>query len=226
MAPDDKRFSATTRCEHCANSAPMEIVADHSGVRSYDDPHSNSSWEAGNVYELLRCPACDGVTLRSYYWHDMAMDPSEIEFTTLYPSGVDRPVGLPDSLARAFDAAQKVRNIDANAYGVLLGRVLELVCQDRNATGKYLADKLGDLASKGEIPDKLVGVANGLKDLRNVGAHPTLGELTGAELPILDRLCRAILEYVYSAPYIAQQAETCFQQLKDKTSPESSGNGN
>lgn len=221
MAPDDKRFSGTTRCEHCGNSAPMEIVADYSGIRSCDDhPCSDLSWEAGNVYELLRCPACDGVTLRSYYWHDMAMDPSEIEFKTLYPSGVDRPVGLPDLLARAFDAAQKVRNIDANAYGVLLGRLLELVCRDRNATGKHLAGKLGDLASKGEIPDKLVGVANGLKDLRNVGAHATLGELSAGEVPILDQLCRAILEYVYSAPFIAQQAETLLQQLKDKTSPE------
>ncbi len=225
MVPDEKRFRGTTRCDHCGNSAPMEIVADYSGVRSYNDnPRSYLSWEAGNVYELLRCPACDSVTLQSFYWHDMAMDPSEIEFKTLYPSGVDRPVGLPDSLARAFDAAQKVRNIDANAYGVLLGRVLELVCQDRNATGKNLGNKLGNLASKGEIPKKLVGVANGLQDLRNVGAHPTLGELTPAELPILDRLCRAILEYVYSAPYIAQQAETCFQRLKDKTSPESSDN--
>jgi len=118
-----------------------------------------------------------------------------------------------------------VRNIDANAYGVLLGRILELVCQDPNAIGKYLANKLGDLASKGEIPDRLVGVANGLKDLRNVGAHPTLGELTAVELPILDRLCRAILEYVYSAPYIANQAENCFQQLKDKTSHSLSDDG-
>lgn len=221
MPPDEMRFSGTIRCEHCGNSAPMEIVANYSGTRSYADPRCELSWNAGDVYELLRCPACESVTLRSYYWHDLAMDPSEVEFKTLYPSGVDRPVGLPDSIARALDAARNVRNIDANSYGVSLGRVLELVCQDRNATGNYLADKLGDLASKGEIPEKLVGVANRLKDLRNVGAHPTLGELTPAELPILDRLCLAILEYVYSAPYIAQQAESYFQQLKDKTSPES-----
>ena len=100
---------------------------------------------------------------------------------------------------------------------MLLGRLLELVCQDRNASGKYLGTRLKDLASKGEIPDKLVGVADGLKNLRNVGAHPTLGELTVSELPIMDSLCRAILEYVYSAPFIAQQAETRFNQLK-KTS--------
>lgn len=215
MATEQKRFSGNLRCEHCGNTSPMEVVADFSGLKSYDDsPRSSMSWEAGDMYELLRCPACDGVMLRTYYWHSEATEPSEVEYKLLYPTCVDRPVGLPDSLARAFDAAQKVRNIDVNAYGVLLGRVLEMVCEDRNADGRDLADKLADLAKKGEIPEKLVGVAKGLRQLRNVGAHATLGELTGANLPILDRLCRAILEYVYSAPHIAQQAETCYQQQR------------
>ena len=218
MAHDNPKFSGKTRCDHCSNTAPMEIVSSYSGVESDDDlPNSGMTWEEGPVYELLKCPACEEVILRSYYWHSEMMDPSDITYKTLYPSAVDRPIGLPDGLASAFDAAQKVRNIDANAYGVLLGRVLELVCHDRKATGRFLADKLADLASKGEIPDKLVGVAKGLKDLRNIGAHPALGELTNAELPIMDRLCRAILEYVYSAPYIARQAESCFRQLKKRT---------
>lgn len=216
MTQDDKRFTGHERCGHCGNTAPMEIVAVHSGVKQYTDyPRSNISWEEGTVYELLLCPACEAVSLRSYYWHDPAMDPSDVAFKTLYPVEVERPAGLPDMIARAYDAAQKVRNIDANAYGVLLGRLLERVCQDRNATGNFLADRLKSLASMGEIPEKLVGVAKGLRDLRNVGAHPTLGELTPAELPIMDKLCSAILEYVYSAPFLATQAETCLNHLKN-----------
>jgi hypothetical protein len=185
-------------------------------VKTYydDDPRSNFSWECGTVYELLACPACEGISLRSYYWHDGAMDPSEVEFKALYPSQTDGPLGLPDGIRRAYDAAQKVRAIDVNAYGVLLGRLLELVCTDRNARGKHLAHRLEDLASKGEIPEKLVGVAKGLKDLRNVGAHAEIGELTPAELPILDGLCRAILEYVYSAPFLAKLAEDRLNRLK------------
>ena len=224
MGQPERRFAGNERYEHCANTAPMEIVAEYSSVKSYDDPRSTVSWDAGTIYELLLCPACQSVSLRSYYWHDGAMDPSEITPKTLYPAQSDSPVGLPDSIARAYDAAKKVRNIDANAYGVLLGRLLELVCQDRNANGRHLADKLKDLASRGEIPDKLVGVAKSLKDLRNVGAHPTLGELTPAELPIMDSLCRAVLEYVYSAPLLANQAETCFNRLKNAANGASDGN--
>jgi hypothetical protein len=124
------------------------------------------------------------------------------------------PKGLPDNISKALIAAQKVKNIDANAFGVLLGRVLELVCMDRNAEGEYLSDKLLDLANKKEIPDKLVVVAKRLTKMRNIGAHPDLGNLTEEEIPLLNSLCNAILEYVYTAPYLANQAEERLKKIK------------
>ena len=109
-----------------------------------------------------------------------------------------------------------MRSIDPNAYAVLIGRVLELVCSDRKAKGNSLNNKLQDLADRQEIPEKLVGVADGLRNFRNVGAHPSLGELTESEIPILDDLSKAILEYVYTAPYLAAKAEQRFNELKQK----------
>jgi len=215
----DKRFSGKQECGHCGNTAPMEIIGEYSQVRDYDDPRSGLSWEAGPVYEVLVCPACHGVVFRSYYWHDLAIDPSEVECKVLYPAESSTLPGLPDSIKRAFDAAKKVRAIDANAYGVLLGRLIELICEDRKATGRTLAEKLKDLSEKGEIPSKLVPVANSLRNLRNIGAHAVLGELTPAELPILDNLCKAIVEYVYSAPHLVKQAEQRLQALKDRGKP-------
>ena len=212
----DKRFSGRQHCTHCGNTAPMEIVAEYSQVRDYDDPRSGLSWEAGPIYEVLLCPACQGILFRSYYWHDTAMDPADIEYKVLYPTKGSEPMGLPDKIQRAYEAAQKVRTIDVNAYGVLVGRLIELICEDRQATGMTLAAKLKDLSKKGEIPEKLMPVANSLRNLRNVGAHPALGELTPVELPILDNLCKAIVEYVYSAPFLVAQAEQRLQTLKDK----------
>ncbi|HUT93292.1 MAG TPA: DUF4145 domain-containing protein [Thermoguttaceae bacterium] len=194
----------------------MEIVADYSQVETHYDDHSNIEWDEGPTYQLLVCPACRRITCRSYYWHDGYMDPGDVSYETLYPQAKRNPLGLPDNIAKGYEAAEKVSNIDANAYGVLLGRVLELVCEDRNAVGKSLHDRLADLSSKGEIPTKLVDVARGLKDLRNVGAHATLGELTSVDLPILDDLCRAILEYVYSAPHLAQKAQERLDARKNK----------
>ncbi|HYG34847.1 MAG TPA: DUF4145 domain-containing protein, partial [Clostridia bacterium] len=209
-----KRFSAPVKCGHCQNKTPMEVGATYSTVRSYENDSSDITWEAGTIYEILACPACEGVTLRSAFWHDGLMDPSELEFTVLYPSGERTLRGLPPKIEKAFQAAQKVRNVDANAYGVLLGRVLEFVCEDRNAVGDNLDAKLKSLADVGEIPNKLVDVAAGLRKLRNIGAHVSLGELTEKELPVLDDLTRAILEYVYSAPHLAKEVEDRLTRLK------------
>jgi hypothetical protein len=194
----------------------MEIVAHYSQVENRDDPGSEMLWEEGPVYEILLCPACQGVLFGSYYWHDMAIDPSEVEFEVLYPRETATPRGLPDVIQKAYDAAKEVRAMNVNAYGVMLGRVLELICEDRKAAGNTLAAKLKDLSEKGEFPSKLVPVAKSLRNLRNIGAHAGRGELGPEELPILGDLCNAIVEYVYTAPFLATQAEQRLQALQDK----------
>jgi hypothetical protein len=83
--PDEKKkknFTQSFKCGHCQNDAPMEIVSDYSNVQSHED--RDMSWEAGPVYEVCKCPACDLVTFRRYFYHD-AMDPIEIEYVILYP---------------------------------------------------------------------------------------------------------------------------------------------
>jgi uncharacterized protein YbaR (Trm112 family) len=214
MTDKAKQFSPDMKCGHCANRAPMERVATYSGVKEHtaNDGAWGINWSAGPIYEMLVCPACEGVTLTKFNFNDV--DPEEIDNEVLYPIDDSLPAGLPSSVAKAYEAARLVRNIDANAFGVLLGRVLELVCHDRSASGRSLSEQLHDLAAKGEIPAKLVEVANGLRGMRNIGAHPSLGELTQAEVPILDDLARAILEYVYSAPLLAQKAAERMAKLK------------
>lgn len=204
-------------CKHCGNNAPMEAVAQYSQLHTqYENGVGSRNWDEGDIYELLLCLACSNVMLRSYYWHDGYMETSEdTTFRYLYPASNKKPLGLPPEIQRAYDAAIKVKHIDVNAYAVLVGRVLDMICKDRNATGKTLNDKLADLSEKGEVPSKLVKVAESLRHLRNIGAHAELGELTESEEPILSSLCSALLEYVYSAPYLVKQAEERLQKLKE-----------
>lgn len=177
------------------------------------DEHSGVDAHIG--YAICTCPVCKGVTLRSYFWHD-GMDPEDVLFKILYPAAEKTQKGLPLNVRKAYDAAQNVKHISVNAYGVLLGRVLEIVCEDRGATGDTLDQKLRNLAAKKEIPEKLVDVATGVRQLRNIGAHASLGELTEQEIPILNDLPRAILDYVYSAPHLASVAASSRSALKAK----------
>ena len=213
----ETRLTEVIQCEHCGNNAPMAVVAEYSQLNmQYENGPGSQCWDEGDIYQLLLCPACSGVMLRSYYWHDGYMETSEdTSFRYLYPASSKKPLGLSPEIQKAYDDAIKVKNINVNAYAVLIGRVLDMMCEDRNAIGKNLNDKLADLSEKGEIPSKLVKVAESLRHLRNIGAHAGLGELTKFEEPMLGSLCVAVLEYVYSAPYLVQEAEDRLKELKE-----------
>jgi hypothetical protein len=203
-------FTEELKCGHCANVAPMRI--EHSLNR--EQQHANEygdEWSTGRIHQLIVCPACEGVLLRTHFWHEHF---EEVTWIVLYPHDKSMPLGLPEPINKAYEAALKVRSIDANAYGVLMRRMLEIVCSDRKATGNNLNEKLKNLASIGEIPEKLVGVAHGIRQFGNVGAHAELGDLTEDELPIVDALAKAVIEYVYSAPYLAHLAEDRFKARK------------
>ena len=66
------------------------------------------------------------------------MDPWDANYKTLYPVSSKVPLGLPAKIQKEYEIAVKVRGISANLYGVSMGRVLELVCEDRKAKGDNL----------------------------------------------------------------------------------------
>lgn len=208
----EKRFTAAMKCGHCGNTAPMEIVALFSRIEEHYDETAKMTFEAGPAWELLFCPACLDVSLQKIHYHDLWEPEGSTEI--IYPTKIKLIIGLPKEVNIAYEAALKVSIIDPNAYAVLLGRVLDKVCIDRKAEGGSLSDKLKFLAEKGEIPSRLAEIAHQLRQLRNIGAHADLGDLTTNEIPVLSSLCNAILEYVYTAPALIEQVKKHLEQLK------------
>jgi hypothetical protein len=205
----DKEVNLTRQvvaCLHCDNKSRMPIVAE------FDDVARDAQgYEAGTYWELLRCDACEKVSLRSVDWHEFM---EEVEWTLLYPQAAVATVdGLPANISRAWASAQRVKRVDANAYAVLVRRVLELVCADNAATGRDLAAKLSDLASKGKIPGPLAAIAHNARNFGNIGAHASLGDLRQSEARLLDELCVAVLEHVYTAPLLVTKAQAALERL-------------
>ena len=193
----------------------MQIVAAHASLVNLNEGYCAEEVMEGEIYQLLICPVCRGVSLGKYFYADyLDEDQSENEVTTLlYPPSEKTPIALPSKVMSSYQAAVKVRGIDPNAYAVLLGRVLEMICEDRKADGDSLYKRLDDLGNRGEIPRPLVEMAHSLRQLRNVGAHASLGELTAKEIPFLDDLCRAILEYIYTAPDLVEKAKRRLEEI-------------
>ena len=92
-----------------------------------------------------------------------------------------------------------------------------MVCRDKGITNTAtLYENIKSLSDKGIIPEQLKSIALKLKDLRNIGAHANLGELTENEIPILEAMINAILEYVYAAPLLIEKVEERIEALKLK----------
>ncbi len=209
------KFSTLIRCGHCQNSAPMKIVGSHSQAEQCEDERFSMSWEEGWFYELLECPACKAMTLRRDYYNSEI--PEEADPQQLYPSETKILLGLPKAIHSAYETAERIRSMDSNSYGVLIRRLLELVCQDRKAEGKNLHEKLLWLSKQNEIPGKLADAAMGIKNFGNIGAHASLGELTPAEVPVLHDLSRAVLEYIYTLPSLVTKAQLQIKNLKSSS---------
>jgi len=212
----DIKFSDALTCNHCGNKAPMTIVSNYSRIRTHEHEGTPLVWDEGPLWETLECPACKGISFRCGYWHEHMHDETGPDYELLYPAKSKLIRGLPPEIAKSFEAAQKVKPIDTNAFAVLLGRVLDMVCIDKKAKGDSLFNRLKDLADKGIMPQQLADMAHQLRQLRNIGAHADLGDLTDSEIPILESLSNAILEYVYSAPALVQLVQSKIDALKGK----------
>jgi hypothetical protein len=163
---------------------------------------------ATGFYSILRdvilCEPCGNILVRKSPVDDRFEDVPDVE--TVYPESGGLVEYLPELIATAYQNALRVRNI-GDAYAVLLGKLLELVCLDQRASGKNLAEGLRNLGAASVLPPQLVDAANSIRSLRNIGAHASTGGIDEDDVPILDSLTKAVLEYVYVGPRLISRAK-------------------
>ena len=59
-------------------------------------------------------------------------------------------------------------------------------------------------------------MAQKLRIIRNYGAHGGTADLTAAEVPVVQSVLRAIVEYIYLAPELLRDAERTANRLEAK----------
>jgi hypothetical protein len=118
----------------------MEIVATHCPTKRFGHELRESASQAPHiVYELLSCPACQGVSLRSYFNRGTSADFSEVEFELLYP----------DRRGENFQIAKSIKNsrfrMDKEALAVMRRR-LQIIheCNQKNRSKSLSSSKFPD----------------------------------------------------------------------------------
>ena len=133
-------LSEVIECRHCGNTSAMKILGTVDDLQ-FDEHDHGPGYSHGTKYDLLKCPAphCEKITVASYSYHEAFEEDGNFPYKFIYPQSSKNPIGLPEKIAKALMAAEKIKSIDVNAYAILIRRLLELVCIDRKAIGGTLA---------------------------------------------------------------------------------------
>ena len=206
-------------CPHCGNKTVHEKIFHYEFVPTayHADGKKDDHPGVDIAYEIWKCRTCNDISLVS----TILGDPEGYRLD--YPKGAELDASVPETVADNYKEAKMVQINAPNAFAVLIRRALEAICDDRKVKKGGLKTRLDELASRGEIPDKLVKITTVLRELGNAGAHNTGQNVTVPLAWEMDEFFRVIIEYVYVAP--AKLAEFEKRLKENKAQQSDSGDG-
>lgn len=211
-------------CPHCGNRAPQRLL--------YRQCFQERTWSAdGDEVDpvpwstfVACCETCAHVLV--YDNPADQLDGSDFAHGRLeYPRDDRLGVSIPARVAEIYMEAARIKQIAPNAFAVQIRRALEAVCENRNAKGSTLYERLRDLVAKGEMPPVLAKATDIMRLLGNIGAHSTSTSVHQLHVNAIDDFFRAVIEYLYVAPSKVKQFEvqlkTVRQSSRSRSKPKS-----
>ena len=108
---------------------------------------------------------------------------------------------IPKEIVECIDEALDCHaNHNYIAAAIMVRRTLELICENKGATGKDLKERIRDLGTKIVIPKELLAAMDDLRVLGNDAAHveaKAFGKISEEELLIAIEFAKEILKGVY-----------------------------
>ena len=210
------------RCFHCGNETQMQRMGGYSwGTGDLE----NEVCDFTIVYELYACPVCHRATLYERYRDETMIRADEDgrpcwpwNKQILFPVNSLEDEAVPKNIKEAYEAALKIKEFDRNNCMMALRRTLELMLLERGATKWGLKDKIEEIAAKGLLPDTLKEASSLAKFFGDSAAHGKELAISAADVEIMVKLIRYIMEYLYILP---DQIQIC----KKRLGSENPGNG-
>lgn len=208
------KYEHGINCPHCNNLSTHNILCTESVSEDLYDETGEFVHRGEFYYMLTHCKSCNDVVL--FVNSDLNDFPQSIHgANVLYPSQ-KKLDGIPDAIRKTYEEAKKVKKRSSMAFVVLIRKVLELICEDKQADGRTLHDKISFLATKEIIPEKIYEMARAIKYFGNMGAHDYI-EIDYSDVEIIDDLIVVFIEYVYIAPMKLSRLRESFHQKYHKS---------
>jgi hypothetical protein len=205
-------------CFHCGNTGLLKYIGQTSGWKNEDiieDSHGNIIHCALIEHEdwyVFECPVCNKPVIVSEYNLDVADIPPETK--TEYPIIAVPPEGVPKDIYSAFESAVRTKGIDSSICLLSLRRVLEMICKEKGATGKFLENKVADLVEKNILPPMIGDACWIIRQMGNDAAHADKIDVYTYEVEQIIGYVATIIDYLYSMPYRVSKMKERIEQRK------------
>lgn len=193
--------SAVLYCPHCGNTSVQTLLRTHEYRQPIYEVESGREVLQPSTYHLTKCETCNDLLLYSYcelFGNDEAAGPYG---SLAYPAQIGWGHAIPDRVRRFYLEALRVKSASPTAFTILARRVLEEIVRERGGSSGTLAKGLENLAKTGLLPPFLAEASTLIRLVGNIGAHADDIEVTPHQAWTVEHFLKAVLEYVYVAPY-------------------------
>jgi len=121
---------------------------------------------------------------------------------------------VPQKIRRIYQEAALIKSRAPNAFANQIRNALDALCRDRGTDKSTLAQNLKELAERGEIPWILAEATDVLQQLGHIGSDAEEREIDLGYIDAIDDFFKAIIEYVYIAPYKADEFKSQWEYVR------------
>lgn len=212
------------KCQHCNNETIMEVVS--SIQHNYSDRSKDDYYY--EIQSVLICPICEQYNIISAYWDNTYGKLEYIDEYDLYDGdNVDEyiifpiPSNLvssksdlvPDTIIKSFKKAIELKLYDEESCLIKLRKTLEMICNDQNADGNNLLEKIINISEKGILPITLKSASTIIRKLGNIGAHESDININSNEIECVIELVEYIIQYIYVLPKEIEKIDKKFNLI-------------
>ena len=189
-----KALSKILTCPHCGK------ITDQGFVHHEDYTKSNVETEEGHPtggdrwFAILKCKTCNKPSVYRNEW-----DEKQRKWVAIltYPIPIQAPKEVPAKIRKVFDDAISVLTKSPSLTAVGIRKCLEGICDDKQAQGNTLTERINNLGSNGFIPLTLSDIVNTSQTIGKIGSHFGNMDISLDEVNVLIEYTLAMFECLY-----------------------------